>query len=142
MITLKKIDIAEIEKYVAIGFEGDNELVEKYHFSEKTLPETVDKNVSNINEMNKLYPLECYSVEVEGNPIGFTVLGKSLLYSFGINKNYRAKEILIEWVEEIKRRLEVFIVCLYAENTRAINFFEKNGMQVVERNNNVTLFYE
>jgi len=140
-----EIEISEIGKYVEIAFEGDNELVEKFHYSDKTLEETITGNVANIQNLNSLYPLTCYCVKLfDSIEIGFVVLRENLLYSFGINKKYRTKEILKEWWEIIKAILEYqFVVCLYPENTRAIDFFVRNGMKIKETtDNNITLIFK
>ncbi len=143
MITLKKISFSEIEKYVSLAFAGDTDLIEKYHFSDKTLPDTISNNVKNIMEMKKIYPIQCYSVNVFGNEIGFTVANENLLYSFGINKEYRTKEIVLGWWQEVRRMTDDFVCCLYPENTRAINFFVRNGMEISSSTNeNVTLIYK
>ena len=143
MISFKEIPFKDLLKYVAIAFDGDNELVEKYHFADKNLHDTIVNNVDNIKQMKAQYPLKFYSVNVFNNPIGFTVGNENLLYSFGINKEFRTKEIVLGWWEEVRRMTDDFVCCLYPENTRAINFFIRNGMEIFEQNNNnVTLIYK
>ena len=52
-ISVKKILKEDIGKYVGFAFEGDNELVEKFHFADTTLEETVSSNVKNIIELSE-----------------------------------------------------------------------------------------
>jgi ribosomal protein S18 acetylase RimI-like enzyme len=144
MIEFLKIPIGEIEKYVEIAFAGDNELVEQFHFMDKTLAGTIINNVSNIEMLNEKYPINCYSLNIDGVPIGFTVGKDHLLYSFGINKAFRTKEIVLSWWYELLTVLAPnFVCCLYPENTRAINFFMRNGMEIFEQQkNSISLIYK
>lgn len=145
-ISIQKIPIGDIENYVGIAFDVDEELVEKYHNADKTLGEAIAGNVKNINELAENVDLRCYAVYWGENIIGFFVMAyhNSMLYSFGINKKYRVKNILIDWVGYIKEMASEYLVCpLNAENERAINFFLKNGFRVLERNENiVTLIFK
>jgi len=142
-IAVKKIPKSDIGKYVGFAFEGDSELVEKFHFADTTLEEVITSNVKNINELSEKIDLDCYAVYWDENVIGFFVMAyhNSMLYSFGINKKYRVKEVLIDWFKYIKHIPNEYLICpLNAENTRAINFFIKNGMEVLsEAENIVTL---
>lgn len=139
-ISVKKILKEDIGKYVGFAFEGDNELVEKFHFADTTLEETVASNVKNIIELSEKIDLDCYAVYWRENIIGFFVMAyhNSMLYSFGINKQYRVKEILMDWWEYVKTISGEYLVCpLNAENKRAINFFIKNGMEVLSEDENI-----
>jgi len=145
-IAIKTIPIEDIGRYVGIAFDGDNELVEKFHKADKTLEETIAGNIKNINELAGKIDLKCFVVYWGDNEIGFFVMAyhNSMLYSFGINKKYRVKNILLDWWGSIKALVGEYLICpLNSENTRAINFFVRNGMQVLERDKSiVTLIYK
>jgi hypothetical protein len=140
-ITVRKIPLSEIQKFCEIAFVGDNAFVEKYHFQDKTIEDLVMNNVINIYELTKQMPVKCYSIYWESKPIGFTVVAKGLLYSFGIKKEYRTKQITLTWLDWVKGLLAYdFVVCLFPENTRAINFFTRNGLTIGKTTKeNVTL---
>jgi hypothetical protein len=143
-ISVYAISIADVEKYITIAFDGDNDLIDKFHFSDKTLLDTVVNNVKNINEFNERQPAFCYAIRRGSKAIGFTVLSQNILYSFGINKEYRKKDIVLEWLQWVKDTLnDAFVLCLLPENTRAIDFFVRNGMSIYSKDDqNVTLIYK
>lgn len=139
-ISIQKIPIGDIGGCVGIAFDEDYEFVEKFHFADKTLDELVANNIRNINELAENIDVKCYVVYWGENKIGFFVMAyhNSMLYSFGINKKYRVKNILIDWVNYIKTMVSEYLVCpLNAENKRAINFFLKNNFHVLERDESI-----
>lgn len=139
-ISIQKIPIEDIGIYVGIAFDEDYDFVEKFHFADKTLEELIASNVRNINELAEKIDVKCYVVHWGENKIGFFVMAyhNGMLYSFGINKKYRVKNILIDWVGYIKGMVSEYLVCpLNAENKRAINFFLKNDFHVLERDENI-----
>lgn len=146
MVELIQIPLADIGKYVEDAFSGDYEFVSKYHFRDASLYDLIKSNIANINELALETDVECYKSCVAGNVIGFVVMAMKgkMLYSFGIKKEYRVKEILMQWAAKIKEKGDCNIVCpLNIENTRAINFFCKNGFEVFNKEDNtVTLLYK
>ncbi len=138
MVTLEIISKFELKKYVGIAYEGDTALLEKYHVGKFTHEQAVESTMSMIEIVDKNCEMEDeimnhYKVELDGEAIGYVCTVPKYLYSFGINKKYRSKEILIEWWQRIKEVLgQTFITKLYPNNNRAINFCKKQGMEIVE----------
>ncbi len=141
MITIKKISKNALPDLVKISYEGDAELIEKYHPAKSDEQGSIDNTLEMVNDMAKIYDCSYYKVCVNKKPVGYFVVFENFLYSFCINIKYRRKEILIKWWQEIKSVLgKTFRTMLYTENHRAISFCLKNGMKVEgQRDNIVTL---
>ena len=139
MINFKIITLEDLPNYVRIAFEGDDKLNEYHITGSNNLDECVEDTMDKIKETSTLFELLLLSVIFDGQIIGFTVLGGGLLYSFGINKKYRIKEILIHWIQEIKDLLDNDFKCiLWNKNSRAIKFLEYQGMKIEDKNNDYT----
>ncbi len=127
---MSRIDILELQEYVSIGLKEDEDLINKYHFQDKTMIDLIINNVNNIEELAKTKQVKCYGIYLEGQSIGFTVIAEKLLYSFGINVYCRQAPIVMAWFNGLRKIFkDNFVVCLYRENTRAINFFLRNGLE-------------
>jgi len=146
MMQLIEIPFVDIKERIKIAFDGDDDLV---IFYDKAL------NLKSTNEMvnTTFYKLEEYyssfseskilpfSVDLNGVSIGYVFLLKNpdLLVSFSINKLHRTKNKLIGLFSMIKSFFDNGFSCLlYNENTRAINWLKKCGMNVVLVNNEFT----
>ncbi len=142
MIKLIPIDKTNIRYYIKLAFEGDKELLEKYHIlAPSTLEECVKHTAESIEENEEHYKdnIEFYAVILDVETvIGYTIIIKNKkvpneLYSFAINVKYRQRDILEEWLRELAKKLgDNYYTVLWQKNTRAIDFFEKNGF-IVER---------
>jgi hypothetical protein len=144
MVRSVKISRPQLTKLVQISFEGDKELVDTYHVrSGMNLEVCVNSTLHTIKDTSRLYDLKYFKVLQDSTPIGFYVTGKDFLYSFGININWRKKEILKQWWNLICTELKYDFCCmLYAKNTRAISFIKRNNMQIIEDDGKlVTLKY-
>jgi len=125
---LTQIPVEELLPFILKAFDGDVELP-KYHISDKDFAwHTFDE----ICKTSEMMPLVCYKV----GDFGFTVLSTGLLYSFGINVEYRTPEILKLWFSEILKIMPKFECILHGKNNRAIDHLIKQGMTVKE---NLTL---
>ena len=142
-IRLRQICKTKLLEYVRIGFEGDAELLDKYHVSPGTLDHCVEHTMGFITENENFYKddIEYYAIILDNETIiGYTIIivNEKLpneLYSFAINIKYRTKEIVLLWLKAAERLLAIpYYVVLWSKNTRAIEFFEKNGF-IVEREN-------
>ena len=134
MVENIEIPISHLWKYVEFAFEDDEELVGKYNKRVDSLGELIKTNVKYVIELSESVNVTCYKVVYDGLVIGFmvTAFSGSLLYSFGINKKYRVKEILIQWINLIKKGGREYIaVTLNEENQRAIDFFIKNDFIII-----------
>lgn len=136
MLQATKIDVNDLKRYIDIAFAEDCDLLNYYDRSSGVL--TGDAMV--INTYNKIkdylaYFHHCFAFKicVDGNDAGFVFFTKSpnLLVSFSINKKYRQAEVLRDYFECIKDSIgDDFTSLLYNENTRAINWLVKCGMEV------------
>lgn len=137
MIELLPITREESKDCIAIAFSEDVELLESLHISPGTLEHCVDHTFSFIMENDKFYKddIKYFAVSKEKNIIGYSVViinskYPNELYSFGININYRTKEIVQEWLGLIEKLLvHPFYIILWSKNKRALDFFKKNGFE-------------
>jgi hypothetical protein len=137
-LKFEKINREEIAFHVRRGFEGDEKLLNKYHISPGTLEHCVDDTMKFINENADFYKedIEFYSVTLYGASIGYTIVIKNdprpnELYSFGINIEQRTEEIRKVWLSEVEKIIgKPYYIVLWSKNTRAINFFERNGFLI------------
>lgn len=122
---LQEIPISDLFPYIQTAFKGDEDLPQ-YHIS------PIDFAGHTYNEILKtaeIMPLTCYKVD----EFGFTVTSPGLLYSFGINIEYRTPKILKNWYIEIQKLLGSFECILHGKNNRAIRHLIKQGMNVKEQ---------
>ncbi len=133
MITLEKITIFELPNLVAIAYEDDKDLFDKYHVAKMNMDDCVDSTLMMIEQTGRGEKMDYFGVKFKDEFIGYLVILPKILYSFGINIKYRKKEILMSFWESIKDILnDSFICMLYPNNTRAINWLKKNKMIIVD----------
>lgn len=133
MITIKKISKSELPKLVAISYEKDEELFDKYHIGKMNFPQAVLSTLDLIDDASKELKLSYYKVVYQKQPIGYFVTFDGYLYSFGISMRFRKKDILVGWFVAVKKVLGLnFRAMLYENNTRAISHLEKQGMKVID----------
>lgn len=146
MIELQKISYPQLEKYVALAYENDIELMAKFHV-EPDMPfeKCVSRTMEMIKEVEAFKKPIYYKILHNKQPIGYVATFDNFLYSFGINQKFRKKDILIAWFNEVKRILKgEFFSMLYANNQRAILFLIRNGMKVLganKENNTISFGY-
>ena len=130
------IPIEDLHEFVSVAFKEDTELMKYCHCS--TMEELILTNVENTRELAKTKDVKCYGMFLEQTPIGFTVISEKLLYSFGINLYCRQKEVKAIWLNWLKRVFDNnFVIPLYRKNTRAINYFLKNGFEKLSEDDKV-----
>lgn len=147
-VEIKVISIKEVEKYCRIAFAEDNDLWERFHIPDNDFETTVANNIKNIYELAYKTFVDCYALFYKGEPVGFFVVtyvspDNGFLYSFGINKNFRTREITLSWFRLVCGLFpSTFMIFLRSENTRAINFFIRNGMRklTIEEGHVVLIF--
>lgn len=129
------IGIDDLDEYVHNSFIDDDELVSYY---DRNIIVTTTKDcIANILHKIKMYykDADCFGVEINGIKEGYFVCTDELLISFGMNINYRRREVLEEFWGLIKKVMgNTFQVVLYAHNKRAIGFLQKGGMKVLFEN--------
>lgn len=141
----------KLKNAIAVAFDGDEDL-RKYHIK-PTLLDNKQMAFHTYREIGKQRDpgkasLYYYGVYVSGEHgtalVGFTVICRlplAMLYSFGINHQYRNKEVLTKWLECVQDKFEgiPFGTVLNIKNTRAIRFFEKNGFQQTHSNKRLNI---
>lgn len=134
MVSIKEILFLELKKYVEVAYLEDLDLMKKYHVNENyNLEEAVTETLRMIEVTSESVDMKYFGVTLGEENIGYLCIFKNNLYSFGININYRIKEILIAFWENIITVLnDGFITMLYPNNLRAINWLQKCGMVIVE----------
>jgi hypothetical protein len=136
-----EVPLHELENLVRIGFGNDPELLNKYQEFDTDFETTVKRNISRIIEYNETNELTLFELRYGGHVIGFMALDlyENLLYSFGINREWRRDNILRSWVDEIKEKFDNLFACaLSNKNERAIRFLVKNGMRIADKNDSMT----
>lgn len=138
MVRVVKISKPELDSLVHYAYEGDMDLLEKYHPLKGNLKDLAKETIRMVDGASKAYEISYYKILIASKPIGYFVTWDKFLYSFAINLNYRKKDILISWWGEVRKVLgKSFSSILYDDNTRAISFLEKNGMEVFSRDKNL-----
>ena len=135
MVTIKKISKTQLPQLVLISYLGDDELLNKFHVEPNmSFKMAVGSTLQMIYDLSSEKRLNYYKVIYNKMPIGYFVTFDNCLYSFGINIDFRVKNILISWWQQIKKALgKEFYAKLYEQNTRAISFLEKCGMEIYHR---------
>ncbi len=137
MVRTKKISAKELPELIRISYEGDAELLATQHVQPMPDIETaVEMTKSQIELMATEKDLTYYKVIVGKRPAGYFATFDNFLFSFGINKEFRKKEVLIGWWGWVKKSLSKNFLCLlYTHQTKAIKFLQKNGMVITEVDN-------
>lgn len=139
MVELQTISLPELYPLVELAFRGDTDMLEKYHVSPGPLDHCVEHTMRFIDSNYDHFKekMELYRVVKHNDTIGFTVIirhdnGFDELYSFGINIEYRKNYVLLPWLQALKQKINSnFYIVLWSKNSRAINFFERNGFSVL-----------
>jgi hypothetical protein len=140
-------EFADESLYVGImnAFEGDYELVDKYHYINSDYIECVTDTYLKIKDAQNKYPLDMYEIKMGEEIIGYVVICKTynFLYSFGINVNQRTPKNMEYFFKKIAILFNGGFTCgLWAKNMRAIEYLLKNGMEIYKREDNqVHLIY-
>lgn len=138
MIRVAKISFGQLPRLVELAYENDQDLFDKYHLKPMGLDDCVKSTMSLIEDVAAEKKLLYYKILWQNEPIGYFIIYDNVLYSYAIGVKYRKKNILVAWWEEIKKMMpDIFATGVYENNTRAIEFLEKQGMKVAERKNNI-----
>lgn len=130
MVELIKISFEELRDFVMVAYTQDDDLLNLYHVDKYNLEQAVDKTMEMIEITSKEVDMDYFGAVLNDDIIGYLCSFQNNLYSFGINKVYRNKLVLIEFWERIKEVLgNNFMTVLYPNNTRAINWAKKCGMK-------------
>jgi hypothetical protein len=143
-ISLHPVTLNQIKHTILFSFANDEELQRNIPNPKESYEQTVERIYNCIRDLFKcsVYEgskIELYNVILDSEfgwqLIGYTVLIKNTdipheLYSFAIKSLFRDKETVLAWLAEIDKSLgDYYYIGLHNENSRAINFFLKNGFE-------------
>jgi RimJ/RimL family protein N-acetyltransferase len=147
VIELSSISLQELRPLIAYAYLEDNDLIERFQAdTARTYDQCVEYNYKEIKAHIedpvfkgdvRLWKIEANS-EGGHKAIGYCVTVENddrphMLLSYSINKAYRKAEYLVPWLQRVEEKLGVpYYTGLWNKNTRAINFFEKNGFKKFE----------
>ena len=136
MVKLIKISKNELPEIIRISYEGDKDLLDKYHINKYTLEGAVKKELELIEKMSTQLQLTYLKVLNADKVIGYVVKSGNFLYSFAISIYYRTSRILKEWWEALCLEMgDKFKVGLMSNNTRAIEYLKKRGLYITWQEN-------
>lgn len=142
-VSLKKaFNTASLKSVIEFAFLGDPEMYKYHVLVNPTFEEMVDNTYSRINEFFSKYEAACHLVIANETLIGYVVTAttpkKNILYSFALNNEFRSKEIVTLFIEQVKLLLNNEIIAmLYEKNKRAIGFLLKNGFKMLSKSEDV-----
>jgi hypothetical protein len=132
----------ELKECITKAFSSDKKLIEKYHIKGESLNDCVIDTFSKILGESQNTTLDWYGVyDDEEGQIGFVVISKAydVLYSFGLNINYR-EDYSSLFFDEISNLFDGCFRCgLWNKNTRAIEFLERHGMDKISVDSEKTI---
>jgi hypothetical protein len=140
-MTKKEINIDELRTYVFAAFTGDEEIVSYYDKMQniKSASDACENVYSKIT--NEYADAKLIGIEIDNEVAGYLAYKESLLISFSLGLKFRKKDYLVEFWEIIKAELPKTFQCvLYSHNSRAINYLEKSGMDVLFENVTILQF--
>ena len=130
-LNLKEIPLNELYPLIHGVFSLDHDLAANSQMVRPSAIKMSKRCYHDVIALARKFQIKCFAVIYNQQAIGFTVLcyaHNDLLYSFGIDPEYRKKDILLAWLEVIKAQFNrEWYVPLSCNNKRAIAFFEKNG---------------
>lgn len=131
MVTLIKISKQELPEIIRLSYEGDKDLLDKYHVNKYTLEGAVKKELELIDNMSTQLELSYFKVLLADHIIGYVVKSGNFLYSFAVSIYYRKSKILKEWWDALSEEMgDKFNVGLMSNNTRAIEYLKKRGLEI------------
>lgn len=140
-ITLQPCSKEELHDLIKFSYQGDEDLISNYQAANRTFEECVDFNYNELINLaaKKDEPGEVFfwKIDMEGTIIGYCATIENedkphMLASCAIRKPYRWKEVLVDWLAAVEERLGTpYYIGLWNKNSRAINFFQKNGFTPV-----------
>lgn len=132
----------ELKECITKAFSRDKKLIEKYHIRGETLNDCVNDTFGKILDESQNTTLDWFGVyDDEEEMIGFVVISRAydVLYSFGLNINYRENYSEI-FFDEICHLFDGNFKCgLWNKNTRAIEFLKRNGMKEISIDSEKTI---
>lgn len=135
MINFIEISGKRLKEIVRMCYDGDDDMLNKYHIKKLTLDEAVDSTIGMILDAHEEIELDYVEVVYDGATIGYLVISGSFLYSFAVAVRFRKKQIMHEWFLALQALLgDGFSVGLLSNNTRAIDYFLRRGLSIAWQN--------
>ncbi len=152
MIELKliPINLSELYPLIKYSLQGDEEILHYQRHPEKSMQECCQYIYDSIAKFynNPVFEndMQLWNVVLQSgrvvDSIGYTVTVlndkiPNTLYSYAIKKEYRKKVFLTSWLNAIEQITgQDYYTALYNRNTRAIDFFKKNGFEDFDNRDN------
>lgn len=139
-VKIKRVSKHKLRAIVGGSFEGDNELIDKYHSVGISKEASINETMKRIDDISNMHKCCFFDVRFCGKSIGYFVTFDNFLFSFCINIRYRKNDILIAWWYLVKKELgENFGTMLFNKNERAIDFLKRHGMKVFKKDTETTI---
>jgi len=134
----KPITYPELKKAIKISFDNDQSIIALYdpNVPVKSI-EDVQRNI--FEKLNSVEGLELKGVFEKGQLIGYYTRKGGLLISFALACAYRTRSFLRKFFALIKSDFQGCFMCyLWNKNTRGIKWLIKNGMTMIDQDNQIT----
>lgn len=139
-VVFTEVPKSELKRLIREVYLSDPDMRDKYHLVkgdiEKQVEYTYNQCVEGEDEFTTKY---CAITITNSNNsyhrnVGYTTLvydEVGLLHTFGIHKDYRFKSVKSKWLEAVSNAFDggFFVLTLREINSRAINFFKRNGFE-------------
>lgn len=139
----KTITYKELEGAIKIAFSDDPKIFEIYDPNVKV--SSVEEIAENIMSKVKDHgSVQLKGVYDKNKLVGYYIRGKGMLISFGLCMEYRVRKFKNKLFDLIKQDFKGTFVCfLWSVNIRAIVWLQKQGMQVIQTDHQLTkLIYQ
>lgn len=136
-IRLVRVTKEELRDCIQIAYSGDEQMKKIHILEDPTLEEMTDYTwIQSVTDM-EAYGTKLYRVVLpDGTSIGYTTMvlhPVKMLFTFGINIEYRKPEIMDGWMKALEQHLGYqFSLTLRTSNQRAVKFFVKRKFEVAE----------
>ncbi len=135
MMKIVNIGIDDLKEYIYSAFMGDDEIISIYDPSVNVrsiedVCESVHEKIESLVD-----PCRINGVWIDGNKAGYFAYSQNSLISFGLNKEYRDKNNLVDFWNVIKYAIgDNFQCALFSVNKRGVDWLKKQGMSVLFEN--------
>lgn len=132
----------ELKECITKAFSSDKKLIEKYHIRGESLNDCINDTYNKILDESQNTTLDWFGVfDDEEEVIGYVVISRpyDVLYSFGLNINYR-ENYSDMFFDDIVQLFDGNFRCgLWNKNTRAIEYLKRCGMDIISVDSEKTI---
>ena len=135
----KVITYNELKDAISISFRQDKDIYSL--FDPNVTVESLEEIVDNVSEKILTYGENCHYLGVyeKQRLIGYFTYKEKQLISFALSMPFRQRKYLREFFKIIRTEISGhFMALLWSKNIRAIKYLQKNGMEVINQNTQVT----